>query len=223
MAPSAEELKEFRRDLRVTQVEMAAKLGIARTTYASYEDGTAIFRSSLLPKLAALGWTGQSPQGPVIEAILAGRGIQVATRPSVFAGDPEREEAFDEGMYPSEVPALFFTHDPFLRSEYAAMVVSGESMRRRLMPDDLLVVRKAPSVPENSLVVAKAPDERVYVKASRFDRQRERPVLDSVNRKYPVLDDLKDWIVLGGVIGVWRRSVVGEANVEYLDGRWLRA
>ena len=61
-------LKAWRRSMRVTQEELARKLGIQRTTYANYELGVAYPPPKLLKGMVALGFDpAGAPRGAAAE------------------------------------------------------------------------------------------------------------------------------------------------------------
>lgn len=228
--PSPEELRAFRLSRHWTLERLAHGLGVNVKTYSNYESRTA-FPVRLMPALMELGFVFPGTEAAaaisesrVLAAMAAGRGVSLPTIPSAFAGDESSEEVFDGEAIETEVPALFLSHDPAMRSSYVALVVSGRSMVPRIEPSDLLVVRVEPNPPFGVLVAARDSDgARTYVKALRYDRGLDRTVLAPVNPRFAPIVELSQWTMIGGVIGRLRRAVTDEPNIEYMSGAWLRA
>jgi repressor LexA len=126
MKPS--ELKRIRREqLKLTQAELAEKLGTTRVTVARYESGT-----RRIPGVVevAVGQFKQMPRIPMLGIVAAGKPIEPVAQKEFLDLPLGNEESF-------------------------ALKVEGESMREEgIMPGDLVIVRRQAGAATGQTVVA---------------------------------------------------------------------
>ena len=122
-------LKSLRKSLGFTQETIAAKLGIKRASYASYEEGRAVPRLNILKQICDLAKVD-------IEDIIGGDLDKVKPTGTFYTGTlipliPVKASAgyqrgFPDEQFVSELPQLNL---PILgRGDYRAFEISGDSM-----------------------------------------------------------------------------------------------
>jgi len=147
-------------------------------------------------------------------------GIQVAVPiwRGVAAGSTEECE-FVESDTPEfrEVP-MFFTADS---QNYVLCIASGQSMSTRIEHGDRILVRLDPDVPTGRLVVARSPEGRNYIK--KLVGAQRRLELHSINPDFTPITEIDGWQIKGGAIVIWHDYEAGKPNLEWDEGRYLRA
>ena len=120
------ELKRIRLDqLKLTQAELAARLGTTRVTVARYESG-----ARRIPGVVEVAVAKQMPRIPMLGIVAAGKPIEPVAQKEFLDLPLGNEESF-------------------------ALNVEGESMREEgIMPGDLVIVRRQARAAAGQTVVA---------------------------------------------------------------------
>lgn len=138
----------------------------------------------------------------------------------VVAGD-DSECAFVEAEDPEfrEVPVFLTMGQP---DRHVLCIASGMSMAPRIEHTERAVVKLDPDVPPNHIVVARTDDNRNFIKklARAADHKLE---LHSLNQTFHPITNLKGWTVKGGVVAILHAYEAGRSNIEWDEGRFLRA
>lgn len=137
----------------------------------------------------------------------------------VVAGD-DGECAFVESDQTEfrEIPVFLTMGQP---ERHVLCIASGMSMSPRIDHAERAVVKLDPDVPPGHIVVARSDDNRNFIKKlSRKERQLE---LLSLNEQFQPITQLKGWTIKGGVVAILHSYEGGKPNIEWDEGRFLRA
>ena len=141
-------LKELRLRDKKTQKELAAFLGVDRTTYTKYETGVSEPNLETLNRLSSYFGVsieyllGNPPTKPKKQ-----KGVQVPVLGDVRAGYPMEavENIIDYGEIDEETAR---------RGEFYALRIKGDSMEPRFVEGDVVIVRKQETADSGDIVVA---------------------------------------------------------------------
>jgi transcriptional regulator with XRE-family HTH domain len=222
---------------RLTQEALGNKLGKSRGTVAKWES-TGLIPERSLEEVATffqipVAWfvDGQSSEPPNVRAtrdpaamgragqsLTRGDQVMLAVWRGVMAGDGECE--FWEGESPEfrAIPSFLAGNDP---DSHVLCIASGVSMAPRLDHAERAVVRLDPDPPIGSLVVARRPDGANFIKALR--RGAARLELHSINPEFAPITNVLEWSLKGYVVAILHTYTGHGANIEWDDGRPLRA
>lgn len=140
-----ENLKNARKAARLTQAELASKIGITQSGYSDWERGETKIDSASLAKLSEIlevsidylvGKTN-SPGNKYIRIPVLGR---------VAAGIPI--DAIEEIIDWEDISATAATD-----GEYFGLVIKGRSMEPKISDGDTVIVRKQPDVRDGEIAV----------------------------------------------------------------------
>lgn len=183
-------LAELRRRLRLTQEELAERLGVSRVTVARWETGKLVPGTESILKLSeVLGvspsyfFEERQPEWDKNASFVKGKVIPIPIYGEAQAGS--------FGGYASPTPEQYFpTPDVMLKGLPPERVfwirVEGDSMRPMFQPGDLVLVAD-PSwyeVKEGAPVVAVNGDGELTVKYYHHDRKNRVVVLEPANPAY---------------------------------------
>lgn len=118
----------------------------------------------------------------------------------------------------AEIPA--FLVNPEHLHKYMLCIPAGTSMSPRAKQGDRVLAILDSNPPPNSIVVAVRPDQQKYIKVL---RERKHLELHSLNAAFKPIVNVEGWVVQGSVIAIWHRYEPGTPNIEFDDGRPLRA
>ena len=227
-----------------SQADAAAIARIPTSRYKSYELERAMPPTDVVQSLARAWkipaewfWDGKNDRPPSVVREHPDRVYEVEPRNKVerlmTIGDrvaipvwrgallgSDEEDHFDEDDgQPMEFAAFYTLGDP---DRHVVCIPKGNSMQPRILSYARVLVRLDPDVPPGHLVAAQKPTGAIYIK--RFIRGSDgRVELHSVNTEYPPIDELDDWIIRGGVVLIQHDPAPGTANIEWAEGRYLRA
>lgn len=134
-------LKELRTSRNLYQKDVAAHLGVDRTTYVKYELGTSEPSFEILQKLAdfynvSIDYIlGRQYSGSNIRP----KGVKIPVLGIVPAGIPI--EAIEEILDYEEIPEHMAS-----TGEFFGLKIKGDSMMPRICDGDIVIVRKQPDV-----------------------------------------------------------------------------
>jgi phage repressor protein C with HTH and peptisase S24 domain len=152
--------------------------------------------------------------------IVEGMWVALPVWRGVVAG-VEDECAFVEADEPEfrEIPVFLTMGQP---DRHVLCIASGMSMAPRIEHTERAVVKLDPDVPPNHIVVARTDDNRNFIKKlSRSGTHRLE--LHSLNEQFRPIIDLKGWTIKGGVVAILHAYEGGKPNIEWDEGRFLRA
>lgn len=138
----------------------------------------------------------------------------------VAAGD-DQECAFVEADRPEfrEIPVFLTMGHP---DRHVLCIASGMSMSPRIEHAERAIVRLDPDVPPGHIVVARSDDNRNFIK--KLARGEERRLeLHSLNAKFAPIVHLNGWTIKGGVVAILHSYEGGRPNIEWDEGRFLKA
>ena len=181
---TGERIKQLRKEHRLTQEELGAKIGVQKAAIQKYEKGTVtnIKKDSLI-KLAQildttpeyiLGWDNMPSN---IEPVDAADFVRVPVIGRVAAGTScfaENNIVDYESVLKSDIRG---------NEQYAFLKVVGDSMYPMLMENDLVLVRCQTSVDSGSLAVVIVDDEDGVIKKVVYGEDFIE--LQSINPMYP--------------------------------------
>lgn len=133
-----EKLKSLRRDYGITQVDLAEKLGISKSTLAMYETNKREPNYETLMRIGQffcvsvdylLGTEHLRPEN------MSPKGVKIPVLGRVQAGIPI--EAVEEILDYEEIPAKLAA-----TGEFFALKIRGNSMEPRIYENDVVIVRK---------------------------------------------------------------------------------
>lgn len=231
----------------LTQAQLAKKLGVDRSALARAESSGQA-KHALISAVADLlgvdaNWFYDGSESPpplpqktqdnfseltlmelragyrALESYPLGSKIALPVVGTLAAGIAYEEAWYEEEGGPTyqEVPAFLVVGDP---SRHFLVRVSGRSMEPRIDHADVVMVRREDVVPYDVLAAARRPDGRGYVKAVR----RGNPVcLESINPEFEKIEELDGWQIIGAVVAVLKPSGMNRPNIEWDEGRPLRA
>ena len=215
---------------------LASATGVSRSLIASYETGERPVTQEFLERIRERFPAAPEPPeegvnlvpiSPAIQSkseqiLSSGLMVAIPLWRSVFASDDEEEMSFYEPDSPEyrEVPAFYTPGDP---SNYVLCIASGQSMTTRIDHAERFIVKFDPDVPTDHLVVAKNPNNAHFVKALRRSPVTRQLELHSVNGAYRPITNVKDWVIRGGLVWIRHNYEPGLPNIEWDDGRYLRA
>jgi len=130
-----EQLKVLRKREGMTQAEVAAKLGVDRSTYAKYETGQSEPNFEMIQKLAVLFSASTDFLIKGAGAVAAHGGIKIPVLGDVAAGLPI--EAVENIVDYEEIDASLAA-----TGEFFGLRIKGSSMEPRIREGDVVIVRK---------------------------------------------------------------------------------
>ena len=131
-----EQLKVLRKRDRMTQAEVAAKLGVDRSTYAKYETGQSEPNFETVQALAAMfGVSADFLISGTSAGIRSPGGISIPVLGDVAAGIPI--EAIENVVDYEEIDAALAA-----TGEFFGLRIKGASMEPRIREGDVVIVRK---------------------------------------------------------------------------------
>ena len=130
-----EQLKVLRKKEGMTQAEVAAKLGVDRSTYAKYETGQSEPNFEMVQKLAYLFSVSTDFLIKGVSAVSAHSGVKIPVLGDVAAGIPI--EAVERIVDYEEIDAALAATGDFF-----GLRIKGSSMEPRIREGDVVIVRK---------------------------------------------------------------------------------
>lgn len=191
----ADRLRALRRDiLRVTQEEMAERLGVRRSVYKNWEYGMNAPPASIIARLEDLGLEASKERAKAMAKLRSGATARLKVLGSIGAGsgpdgqpDPEELES---------VPV------EFARSDYSGLVVEGDSMLPYLQPGDILVFKDT-RIPKLNKIMAVRVDGGPELLVKRATHAGgDGWELHSANPSYPPVHPGHQLECLGYLVGI---------------------
>lgn len=173
---SADELKAIRTALRLTQKEMADRLGVSRGAYKNWEYDQVV-PERFIPAILAIS------RGPSAPSVISGPAIPVThpTTPMKYAGRlpcGNWAAAMDTEDF-EEVESQYWK-----RGRYCARI-DGDSCHPALQRDDFTIWEETKNPPFGKLVIAQRKgDHEATIKQLGWDSTTNEPVLTAVNRAF---------------------------------------
>lgn len=138
----------------------------------------------------------------------------------VMAGqDGDDEAAYIEEELPRSVFAFITGGDAL---HHDVLIVRGNSMYPRVPPGSEVVVRHELSPKPGQIVVAKDSEGRTFIKALRIDNSG-REYLESANTEFESITDISGWKFLAVAVAIITEAPTGSQQIEWDEGRALRA
>jgi phage repressor protein C with HTH and peptisase S24 domain len=162
--------------------------------------------------------TDALPRGQ--QLIVEGLWVALPVWRGVTAGD-EDECAFVQADEPEfrEVPAFLTMGQPH---KHVLCIASGMSMAPRIEHTERAIVKLDPDVPPGHIVVARTEDNRNFIKKLARGHTH-RLELHSLNEQFRPITHLSGWTIKGGVVAILHAYEGGRPNIEWDEGRFLRA
>jgi len=134
---------------------------------------------------------------------------------------PADECAFMEPDSPEfrAISIAYIQGDP---ENYVLCVASGASMFPRIAQGEETIIRRETNPSAGDIVLVRHPDGQMFLKVLRLARNG-RPELHSVNPEFSPITAVDGWQYIGIAVFIRHAYRPGEANIEYDDGRALRA
>jgi len=230
----------------LTQEDLAEMLGVHTSSVGRWESRNHIPRAHI-PRIAALldireEWLYDGMDTPIalarpvepsnMRAVPAGElpGAQQLIVQAQWVALPvwrgvvagiEDECAFVASDEPEfrEVPVFLTMGQP---ERHVLCIASGMSMAPRIEHTERAIVKLDPDVPPNHIVVARTDDNRNFIK--KLTRAAShRLELHSLNEQFRPITNLTGWAIKGGVVAILHAYEGGKPNIEWDEGRFLRA
>lgn len=186
LVTDAERLREIRDRLRLTQPEMADRLGTTRATYKNWEYGAAQIPERVLKRLSTLeqrsvqGFSQLQPAPMGTLRILGGIG----------AGSEPGDSDDDIQSVPIE----------FTGPDIGGLICEGDSMMPYLHPGDILVFVEHQSPRIGKLFAVRKPNGRPIVKKLIHEKEHGF-ALKSFNPNQPDITSIDGYELMGFLIG----------------------
>lgn len=153
MGIQSDVLKTLRKERRLTQDEVAHKIGVSRTSYLKYEKGTHEPDYDTLKKISELFSVDCNDLlGTAKKSV-----VKIPILGSVQAGMPTDACEYIEGY--EEIP-----NELAETGSYIALRVKGESMSPRILPGDIVIVRLQQDIESGETAVVIVDDGEATVK-----------------------------------------------------------
>jgi phage repressor protein C with HTH and peptisase S24 domain len=200
---------------------LTSKLNVTETWLFNGDDSLPT-QGRLVPVHEPPNFIAKSPETAtrLERQAIAGDLLAVPVWRGVAAGSVEECE-FVESDEPEfkEIDAFYTAGH---RGPHVICVASGLSMAPRIGRGERALVRIDPDVPPGRLVVARSPDNRNYIKKLVKTGPRSLE-LHSLNEDFPPIPFDDGWTVKGGVTIIWHDYEPGKPNLEWDEGRFLKA
>ena len=140
------QIKKYRSLKKMTQAEVAKKIGVTPSALAMYERGEREPGIDRLKKIAQVlsvdinALVGEKNKYEVLENSEKSKAVRIPVLGKVAAGIPI--EAISDIIDYEEIDAAMLKDD----SEYFALQIKGDSMEPRIKDGDVVIVRKQPNI-----------------------------------------------------------------------------
>ena len=140
------QIKKYRSLKKMTQAEVAKKIGVTPSALAMYERGEREPGIDTLKKIAQVlsvdinALVGEKNKYEVLENSEKSKGVRIPVLGKVAAGIPI--EAISDIIDYEEIDAAMLNDD----SEYFALQIKGDSMEPRIKDGDVVIVRRQPNI-----------------------------------------------------------------------------
>ena len=196
MKPTAEQLKAIRKQLRMTQEELATELGITRIRWSRYEYGLSKIPDEIeakLTKLHDLSPFAASEMRPA--SLIFGEMAEIPVAGFASAGPGETN--VDTDLEPIRVPSSLVNLGSI------GFVIDGESMMPALQPGDVAVFN-ANNTPRRGFTFLVRTPEHEY-RCKNLEWKNNEWTLVSLNRSYP--DEMLGSSQVLGILVGWYRTI----------------
>lgn len=219
---------------RMSQADLSRRLNLDRAIVSNWERGQHNPKDSALNEIASIlkveaRWlkTGHGMMRPQEEATSVAETkvacefsttIAVPLRRGVLASDGFDGDCSFESDGMMEIPFFFVSVGKV--EEYEVVQVTGSSMSPRAASGERVVIRKASEPIPNVITLLRSPDGKVYLKVLRLE---PIPMAEPLNPIGETFRNLDGWEILGHAIGIDKDYLPGSTNIEYNQGKPLRA
>jgi len=154
--------------------------------------------------------------------ILEGFAVRAAIRSwsGAMASQEDEEGVFEQDPEPHEVLTAFLIGGAAKIDFHDSVRITGSSMEPRIEPGERVIFYKDSAIINRSIVLVEDPEMHVRIK--KIEREGNRYRLASIGSG-ATYHDLTDWKILGHAICIMGRPGEGKRNIEWDDGRYLRA
>jgi phage repressor protein C with HTH and peptisase S24 domain len=220
-----------------SQADLAKATDLSRSLIAQWEAGNRAPKRESLEKVATalgipLAWFEDGQPGdppPQGEATLEPAGTAqgfartavIRSYRGVLAGYGSEECWFEEDGW-DEVPTAFLVDGARGIDEHGIARVSGRSMEPRIHSGDRVVVRWNTTLIPNSIVLARDPSGRMYLKVLREKGERGF-CLESLSSHGDSFLNLDGWTIQGYAVAILADEDREGPNVEWRAGKALKA
>lgn len=182
MAIDCNKLKEKRDEAKLTQQEMATKLGIAQRSYASYELGERDMHTDMILKICSVlkissdELLGIYSQAHSYEEIKTISGLILTVIPLYSTA-----EQFEHGQAEDQFPDLFETNKE--ARETIAIRVTGDSMAPKISDRDTVTVHMQKTFRNNDIIAVTIEEKKgIFIRRAR--RDGSDIILEPANSEY---------------------------------------
>ena len=188
-------IRKYRKNMKLTQDELAEKLNTSKGTISNYETGYRSPRQDdlfLLAEVLRVSIDDLFP--PREDKVVETKQISVVSK--ISAGKPiEAEENIENYIsIPNAKPNTF------------GLIVSGDSMNREFKEDDIVIVEKDAPVENGQIGVVMINGYDATVKRIKYDDDKIILIPESYNNEHlPQIYNVNDEItIVGRVVGVYK-------------------
>lgn len=171
-----EKLKNRRKDLGLTMLEVAQKVGVSEATVSRWESGD--IANMRRDKIVLLANALNVPPSFIMESESEPNGIVIPVLGTVVAGIPL--EAIEEIIDYEEIP-----NDMANRGEHFALQIKGDSMEPKFSEGDVVIVRKQSDVDNGDIAVVLVNGNEATVK--KIKKRPDGIMLVPTNPNYDVM------------------------------------
>lgn len=139
------------------------------------------------------------------------RGVSAGSEDETYFVEPDSPEY-------RQVPLYLTLGQP---EHHVLCVATGMSMAPRIAHTERALARFSPDVPPGHIVIAQNPDAKRFIK--KLLRSGSKLELHSLNEGYRPIEYPEGWQVVAGITAILHHYEPGVPNIEFDEGRWLRA
>lgn len=177
----AQVLRALRVKRNMKQSELAEALGIERSTISKWESGVSVPPIKMMKKLSELFGVsmnqfveGDLDEESSEEALY----VEIPVLGTVQAGPPS--DAVENIIGTEQIPRELAEH-----GEYFALMIRGDSMSPRMLPGDIVIVRRQQDVKSGEIAVVMVGNENATVK--KISKHTDGVSLIALNPSYTPL------------------------------------
>lgn len=182
--------------LRLTQEEMAKRLGVKRSAYKNWEYGDNMPPDSVLPTLRDLGME----DAPIVRAgvrtkprrLVSGRVGRLRIAGAVAAGDGAND------IEPEELDNVPIE---FAQPDYSGLIADGPSMLPYIQPGDILVFKDS-KVPKLNRIVCARIDADPQLVVKTLTHSGDQWVLEAANANFGSIIPTHHLDMIGYLVGI---------------------
>lgn len=219
----SEELTQIRKDLGWSIRTFASRLRVPEDRYKNWEYGK-VKKEPANVMAKARQFLHDRENASVQEKKHTGFAMTVAIPAwrGVLGGNSLEDEAvYEREEDPEEIPSAFLVRGIDGIELHDVIKVSGNSMYPRVESGERIIIFRDSIPRANTIVFAASPEGRQYIKCLR--QPGRHFILDSYAEDGLTVENIAGWTIYGYAIAILGPPGMGSRNIEWNEGRPLRA